>query len=525
MVDERKIPATMSTQHPDNANLPGWCAGTVIDDDDEVFEAYFAFSELGCHEVMWDSEGKDVDTRVVRKLLDKYPEFFVKHQLGKDVFLTYRIPNPKVEGAERKVFVETLYNIPVACDVASTFYRKEVTPIFEVILPFTTEAKELLWLYNYYRNAVAAVEEAFLDSGSKVKDWIGCFQPKNIEVIPLIEDFDSILAADKIVEPYIKAVKPKYLRVFIARSDPALNYGLLCALLLSKLALSKLKLIEKNLNVNIHSILGVGSMPFRGHLSPENVNAFLREYRGLSTVTIQSALKYDYPIMQVKECVDTLNKKLPNGEPVIIDPSEEEKLVALLRKGRRFYERVVEELAPLINSVASYVPARRARKLHIGLFGYARRVGCVTLPRAIPFAAALYTLGIPPEFLGSVVFEKLKEDEWKLIEKYYVNLKHDLAVAGGYLSWRNIELLRDSCELVAKNAGISGEKLRGVLNEVLSGLETIEKALGIKLGPKSSAERKHENFANNFLISYIEGDKAGASAFLLEAAKTRKCLG
>ena len=78
--------------------------------------------------------------------------------------------------------------------------------------------------------------EAYLDDSLKAKDWVGCFQPKSIEVIPLIENFDSILVADKIVEPYIKTVKPKYLRVFIARSDPALNYGLLSAVLLSKLA-------------------------------------------------------------------------------------------------------------------------------------------------------------------------------------------------------------------------------------------------------------------------------------------------
>ncbi len=156
---------------------------------------------------MWDSEGKDVDTRVVRKLLEKHAEFFSEHQLGKDVFLTYRVPNPKIEGAERKVFVETLYNITVACDVASTFYKKEVTPFFEVILPFTTDSKELIWLYNYYRIAITSVEEACLDDGGlKVKDWVGCFKPKSIEVIPLIEDYDSVLSADKIVEPYIKAV-------------------------------------------------------------------------------------------------------------------------------------------------------------------------------------------------------------------------------------------------------------------------------------------------------------------------------
>ena len=40
------------------------------------------------------------------------------------------------------------------------------------------------------------------------------------------------------------AVKPSYVRVFIARSDPALNYGLVCAVLLSKIALAKLKALE-----------------------------------------------------------------------------------------------------------------------------------------------------------------------------------------------------------------------------------------------------------------------------------------
>lgn len=170
MTDDRKIPATMSTQHPDNANLPEWCNGTLIEGEMEIYEAYFAYSQLGCQEVMWDSEGKDVDTRVVRKLLDKFPEFFVEHELGRDIFLTYRVPNPKIEGAERKVFVETLYNIAVACDVASTFYTREVTPIFEVILPYTTDGVELVWLHNYYRNVMKELRlRAGLDpSGRRV---------------------------------------------------------------------------------------------------------------------------------------------------------------------------------------------------------------------------------------------------------------------------------------------------------------------------------------------------------------------
>ncbi|MCS7138670.1 MAG: phosphoenolpyruvate carboxylase [Crenarchaeota archaeon] len=525
MVEERKIPKTMSTQHPDNANIPNWCKGTVIEGDAEIEEAYYVYSQLNCQEVMWDSEGKDVDIRVIRKLLEKYPNFFAENQIGKDVFLTYRVPNPKIEGAEKKVFVETLYNITVACDVASTFYKREVIPIFEVVLPFTTNAEELIWLYEYYRKAVAATGEVFLNENLKVEDWVGCFKPRNIEVIPLIEDFDSILAVDRIIEPYMKIVKPKYLRVFIARSDPALNYGLLCAVLLAKISLSKMKLLGKKLNIDVHPILGVGSLPFRGHLSPENVEKFLNEYRGLSTVTVQSALKYDYPIDQVKNCINILNKSLPNGEPITVEIAEEEKLIAILHKSRCFYEKVVEELAPLINSVASYVPARRARKLHIGLFGYCRRIGSIALPRAIPFTAALYSLGIPPEMLGSRIFTELKEDEFKLIQKYYINLKHDLEVASGYVSWRNIEIIKDNCKLLAEKTGTSVEKLRTAINEVLSDLDTIEKTFGINLGPKTYLTKKHENFVNNFLLSYIEGDKEGASSSLVEAAIIRRCLG
>jgi len=64
-----------------------------------------------------------------------------------------------------------------------------------------------------------------------------------------------------------------------------------------------------------------------------------------------------------------------------------------------------------------------------------------------------------------------------------------------------------------------------VLNEVSADIEAIEKTFSIKLGPRSSIEKKHENFANNFIISYIDGDKVGTSTSLIEAAKIRRCLG
>ncbi len=524
-LDEKTIPRTMSTQHPDNANLPEWNKDEVINGNAEVLEAYYAYSTLGCQEVMWDSEGKDTDTHVARKLLEKYWDYFASHTIGEDTFLTYRIPNPKIEGAEKKIIVETLQNIPVAYDVASMVYKREVAPVFEVILPFTTEAKEIIMLFNYYKKAIVSTEDAPLYDATTVKDWLGNFKPKTVKVIPLVEDFDSILHVDDIVAPYLKAVKPKQQRVFIARSDPALNYGLICAVLLSKIALSKLKALEKQQETTIHPILGVGSKPFRGHLSPDNIDNFLQEYKGLSTVTIQSAFRYDYPIDQVKEGIQTLNQRLPNGNPETIDEPEEQILLSILAKCRLQYEHQIEALAPFINSVAAYVPQRRARKLHIGLFGYSRCVAGVCLPRAISFATALYSVGLPPEFIGLKALNQLSEQEWGVLSKHYVNMEYDLKVVGEYVSLANINMLVEMCQTTAKRSGMSEDKLKEALATFLEDLNTVEQKLNIRLGPKGIAQRKHENFTNNFLLSFLQKQSAEAKTALTESAKLRKCLG
>ena len=521
----RKIPRTMSTQHPDNAALPPWVNGNLIHGDAEVDEAYFAYSSLGCMEVMWDSEGKDVDTRVVRKLLEKYGEFFKEKVLGEDVFLTYRIPNPAIERVERKILLESLVNIPVAHDIATVFYKRKVSPIFEVILPLTTCGEDIIGLRRYYEKAIVGVEEIPLCGSEKVEDWIGSFEPKTVEVIPLIEDFASLLKVDNILKPYISAMKPEYMRVFLARSDPALNYGLVCALVLCKIALSKLKILEKSTAVKIYPIIGVGTMPFRGHLNPSNLPNFLEEYKGVYTVTIQSALKYDYSIEDVKETVKTLNEKLPHREPQIIEPSEEEILRQIIAKFKRRYQKTVESLAPLIRSVALYVPQRRARKLHIGLFGYSRNVGKISLPRAIPFAGALYTLGIPPEFISLGTLSELSETEFNTLRKYYENLEHDLESVAGFLSWRNLNMLADLYSQVAKMVGVEEEALRTAISNIIADLNVVEENFSLKLGPRSLSQRKYENLINDFLIAFLEENRKEAENRLLEAAKIRKCLG
>ena len=515
----------MSTQHPDNAVKPAWAEGDVIEGEAELREAYLAYKDLGCDEVMWDSEGKDVDTHVVRKLFSAYPDYFQDHVIGENVFLTYRVPNPQVEVAEKKIVTETLQTIPLSADVASVFLKRKAVPVFEVILPFTTSGKELVWLNDYYRKAIAGVESMKLFGSVTVKDWVGDFRPREIEVIPLVEDMEHLLLIDKLVSEYIHATRVEQLRVFIARSDPALNYGVIPAVLLSKIALSKLHAVEKATGVRMHPMIGVGSLPFRGHLSPGTVGDFLAEYKGLSTVTVQSAFRYDYPLQAVRNAVSSLNSNLPNGEPRSVDPDEERHLRLAMYKLIAAYQSRVEALAPFINSIAQFVPRRRARKLHIGLFGYSRSVKGKAMPRAIPFAASFYSIGIPPEFIGASALTELGEKEWDAFERAYVNAKKDFAAVGSLVSWQTANMMMEMHQKVAKVAGIESERFREALGKLVADLSAVEESLSVKLGPRDNVSKKHENFTSNFLISYIEKEDADARDAFIQAARLRRSLG
>jgi phosphoenolpyruvate carboxylase len=227
----------------------------------------------------------------------------------------------------------------------------------------------------------------------------------------------------------------------------------------------------------------------------------------------------------VKESINNLNQRLPNTDPEKIDPYEERLLLEVLGKCRREYESKIQEIAPFINSVAAYIPQRRARKLHIGLFGYSRCVAGVCLPRAISFAAALYSIGLPPEFIGMKALNQLNEKEWNLIEKYYLKMKHDLNLVGEYVSWKNINTLIEMSKKVSQIANMNMEKLKSSLTSISNDLKTVENKLGVKLGPKGISQRKHENFTNNFLLSYMQREEAEAKKALFESAKLRKCLG
>jgi phosphoenolpyruvate carboxylase len=275
----------------------------------------------------------------------------------------------------------------------------------------------------------------------------------------------------------------------------------------------------------MHPMIGVGSMPFRGHLSPTNVDGFLNEYRGLATVTVQSAFRYDYPLPKVRSAISALNSRLPNGEATAITADDEKLLRTAMYRLISAYQSRIEELAPFINSVARFVPRRRARKLHIGLFGYSRNVKGKAMPRAIPFAAAFYSIGIPPEFIGASALGDLSEEEWGALDRAYVNLKRDLRAVGPLVSWQTIDMMTEMRSRVARASGMGVEPFKRSLGRLVEDLSAAEELLSVKLGPRGSESKKHENFTNNFLISFVEGEDEEARDAFDQAAKLRHSLG
>jgi len=427
-----KIPRVMSTQHPDNVHLPFFAGSQDMSGDDEIQEAYYAFSHLGCDEQMWDCEGKEVDNFVVRKLLTRYEQFFRQKKLGSDIFLTLRVPNPTVEQEEAKVLIETLESIPRSYDIIKFFDTQGIPPIFEVILPMTTSHKCLNRIYYYYKDFITGRQSLpFYPGDITIAEWIGEFKPEKINVIPLFEDREHMLEAHNILREYLRNKDVRGQRVFLARSDPAMNYGMVSAILLNKIALQRLRRLSKEIGVEIYPILGVGSAPFRGNLKPSTIDEIIAEYPDVQTFTVQSAFKYDNPVPDVVNAIKRFYEA-PRREAGVVD---EEMCLKIIDKVSTEYSRQIEMLAPLINHIAGFLPRRRMRKLHVGLFGYSRSVGRVSLPRAIGFCAACYSIGLPPEILGLNV---LRSDELEYVRSVYMNFDLSMEEA---LSFFNEEVL------------------------------------------------------------------------------------
>lgn len=506
MSRKRKIPATMVTQHPDHAFTPYWHYRPFISTQDETQELYLSFKELGASEYKWDWEGKLVDEAILERMYSEYYDYFKNTHIGKDKFITFRLPNPKVETEYR--LGRAFMGILAASGLAKTLGVSE-NPLFEVILPMTESAKEMFDVQTAFRE-MASIRHPLLKRGDE--------DIEHIELIPLFEDIDTISSSDAILEEYLDMhihgfdFKPEYLRPYLARSDPALNAGIVPTVLAIKLALSKYEAFSKKHEIDLYPMIGAAALPFRGGITPWTVDAFMNEYAGMRTTTIQSAFRYDYPKEDVIKALQQIENNFHKTKIRHISPEEEGMIREIMHVFSQYYRRTIEQIAPLVNEMSKHIPKRRERVQHVGLFGYSRGIGEVKLPRAITFTASLYSLGIPPELIGTgrglahLNTPKMQKHK-ALLEKQYINIRADLMNA---LSYVNTDVIDD---LARTTRGLS---------DIVLDLKEIESFLGDS--PKLSEDHKEHREVTSQIYERFKFGK-DVSSLIEKAARLRRSIG
>lgn len=494
----------MASQHPDHAGKPWWHTKEFISTRQEVRECFLTFSQLGINEYKWDWEGKFVDESVAEKLLGEHFEYFQHHPLGKEKFLTFRLPNPKVETEFR---LGRAFMVMLAASSLASHLNLYNTPLFEVILPMTEIAEEMI-----------DVQEAYAELGGLKHSLYNMTDNsmRHVEMIPLFEEVHTIMHSDDILKKYVTmhlkkfGFVPEYIRPYIARSDPALNAGLVPTVLAIKYGLSRYRQLEDKTGLHLYPILGTAALPFRGGLTPHTVADFAHEYRGVRTALIQSAFRYDYPLKDVINGIGQLNTLLPTGKAVVVSQADEKKIEQVVALFEKPYKITIEGIAPLINTIASHMPRRRERVQHIGLFGYSRGIGAVRLPRAITFTGSLYSIGVPPEIIGTgrgLALAK-KEGLMETIEKYYINIKSDLRRAARYVN-------KEALAVLAQQSPH--------WQDVEEDIRAVEEYLGEDVGARTPEEKEHAALV--WFISSNLDQIATMGEQLNQAALLRKSLG
>ena len=506
----------MATQHPDNACAPWWKrdGSAYISTIDEIEELITLFSQLPIDEYMWDWEGKHVDEAVGEKIYAQAEKLLDKRPLGKELHLTYRIPAFEKEKLHRRM-ARAFMNILSLNDLA-----KEIgvhsPPVHEMFLPLTMSASQVIQVRRAFMKVAEYHSAVFNDNKKETS-----FPPETVCVTPLVEDTSSMFNIESILCPYwevlqnengISAVYGQ--RVFLARSDPALNTGMVPAVLAIKAALSTIAGLSERFGFPVYPVIGTGSLPFRGSVNPSYTEVFLEQYAGVRTYSIQSAFRYDYEMDKVIKALETIKKEAPLRDAQRISHEDKEKLMILSDALASYWRGTIEAIAPQINMISHFVPGRRERLQHIGLFGYNRGVGSVTLPRAITFTAALYSIGVPPELIatGRGLRHALKEGMIDLIDRTYPALRADLAHAGKYVNHENITLLAAEHE---------------AFSDIKNDIASVEEYLGAHLGPQQPHHIVHRNLTSSLYhrLREEETDAKSIISDIEEAAKIRKSLG
>ncbi|MDF2461207.1 MAG: phosphoenolpyruvate carboxylase [Candidatus Saccharibacteria bacterium] len=494
----------MATQHPDNAAAPFWNpSDPFIGVHQELADALACYKEFGMDEFMWDWEGKYADSAVVDKLFSRYHAYFSKYRLGRDKFLTFRIPN---------IWEEKGYSLLQAMSVilSSEDFARDLKfsdrPLFEVILPMTERADQLMQMHKSFEKLAQFKTREFDSNGRANTD--------HIELIPLVESVEGQQSIGKLLQEYLSlhtnaGRRPEYIRPFLARSDPALVSGLLATVLANRMALSQVYEFSAEHNIPVFPISGVGSLPFRGGLTPDTVEQFATALPGVRTVSLQSSFRYDHSPASVKAATTKLEGLLPQTKPQLISAADQKQLARISGKAAAHYQETLGGIAPDLMGIFAAVPKRRERRQHIGLLAYGRSMGSQQLPRAITFTAGLYSIGVPPEFIGvGRALADLSDRDLELVRDHYPALTDDLDRAGRYLNTDNLKALS------SRNAA---------WRKIHEDIDAASRILGVSFGPRTQSEKAHRNLTANVLL--FKNSREALTEAITETALLRRSLG
>jgi phosphoenolpyruvate carboxylase len=483
-----RVPCAMATQHPDSASR----YVSVQKEEAEALQC-LAPSDggLGCDEYMVDYEGKLTPyhqvANIVIKLLDE-----LNLVPGRDVFIIPRIPS-----AEKETIFRQYASILAAVE-ANYRTRHIGASVIEVIHPMTTTGAELVEV----RRRIMAMEDIAKAAGSES-------QHRAIELIPLVEEVPPQLSVGKMLVEYTQGCERKlgvripYLRVFIGKSDSTMMYGHIPSVMSCKLAIADAYAFGAENGIPIAPMFGGGALPFRGHVTVENIQNVLREYRGTRTITVQSGIRYDHEPEKTKQLVKILRQELPKGRPLLYTEEQRQHMVLVCGVFAKHYISTLLRVAPAVKQLSDILPRQRDRLVRGGKAGYARwgpqthqlaelckplaggvelarqlvelKVEDLELPRAIGYTGSLYTACLPPEFMGTgrgllELSQKNKDVFEALLREYYPSLPADLEFAGHFLDLKK-----------------AGHFLpQDVIRDVTEDINLIRELLGLEFEPDPS---------------------------------------
>ena len=260
---------------------------------------------------------------------------------------------------------------------------------------------------------------------------------------------------------------------------------------MEKIGLLKLHDLQEKLSIDILPIIGCGAAPFRGNFNPNRIKENIRAYPSIQTFTAQSAFKYDYPLKDVLNAIDDINNTERHAPP-FLDINRAQELILKMEKD---YVSSLKVLAPTINLMSKYVPSRRKRKLHTGLFGYSRSAEGITLPRAIKFTASFYSLGLPPEILGMTNITSQEIDE---IRHFYRSIDTDFKDSLKFLNKDNLDYFAPE-----------------IKKKVLAAIENFE----------VEVDEEHKQVTTDILTALKKQDVLGIQEGIVKAGRIRQFLG